>query len=392
MKKTLLNIIIMFTIGLASAIPVQAAVFKSEKVVKINAGEIISEDFFAAGDVVEISGTIEGDAYVIANQVLVNGVINGDLLTAAGQLKIPGLISQNLRAITGHLQVLGGIGNNLSAIAGFANLDPSTTLGGNVSLIAGTSNIDTVVNGDLTLASGSVKITNNISGDVNAAVGTLTIDDQASINGNINYLSQNLASISPDAEITGEVSHSIPDTKETDSNLEDQTYDQVKNTTNHLSSIAHLLILVSQIIVGLIAISLFPNYTYRSVTFIEKSPSKSFLVGLLATFVLPVLSLLFSLTIIGLPLGMLLSIVSVVLFYLSQLIFAYWLGTRFLLGLKRSANKSITFLIGISLLYVLSSISIVGIMVTFLATTFGLGSFILTEQKTYQSARKLKIY
>ena len=53
-----------------------------KKVVVVEKDEMIDDDYFAYGETVTISGTINGDAYLAGGSVLVDGVVNGDLFVA----------------------------------------------------------------------------------------------------------------------------------------------------------------------------------------------------------------------------------------------------------------------------------------------------------------------
>ena len=82
--------------------------------VVLSAEEVIDHDYFAAGEIVEIYGTVNGDVYVAGGQLIINGTINGDLLAAGGQMSIDSTVPQNARIAGGQISVDGNIGRNLT--------------------------------------------------------------------------------------------------------------------------------------------------------------------------------------------------------------------------------------------------------------------------------------
>jgi hypothetical protein len=63
----------------------------------VSAGQVVDRDYFAAGPLVEMSGTINGDLYAAGGQVLVDGQVNGDVLVAGGRVLLSGAVVQSIR-------------------------------------------------------------------------------------------------------------------------------------------------------------------------------------------------------------------------------------------------------------------------------------------------------
>ena len=88
---TLLALLVFFgLLALALASPVSAADFRSGDDVVIGANEVIDDDLFAAGNRVEINGTVTGDLWATGSEVIVNGEVEGSVFIAGQTLAVNG--------------------------------------------------------------------------------------------------------------------------------------------------------------------------------------------------------------------------------------------------------------------------------------------------------------
>src|SRR5215471_14029474 len=86
--------------------------------VGVPAGRVIDRDAFAAGPLVEISGTVNGDVYAAGGQVLIDGRVNGDVLVAGGRVMLSGAVAQNVRVAGGQVSFSGTVGRNVTVFGG----------------------------------------------------------------------------------------------------------------------------------------------------------------------------------------------------------------------------------------------------------------------------------
>src|SRR5262245_39250872 len=75
------------------------------KHVIVPAGQVINRDYFAFGEIVEISGTVNGDVYAAGAHVAVDGTVNGDLLAAGGTVAISGTVARDARVAGGQVTI-----------------------------------------------------------------------------------------------------------------------------------------------------------------------------------------------------------------------------------------------------------------------------------------------
>ena len=392
MKKlgVLFSTLVLFII-LPVAAFAQKDVAKTGKHVILSEGEVINHDYFAAGDIVEVYGTINGDGYVAGGQLIINGTINGDLLAAGGQISIDATISQNARITGGQISIDGNIGRNLTIAGGDITLAKNLTLNGN--LVGGMGNLNSQANiaGDVTMGAGNATLGNQIGGDIRAGVGMIRLLPDTVVGGDVIYYSEEDIVLSGDATVSGVLVKKLP--PDYIREVPDQKIaDQVREAILSFATISRLISLLSSIIIGYLLVHFFPNYSHRLISTIEDRPGASIAVGIAALILAPILSFLLLILVITVPLGFMLAIFYGIALYLSRIFFMYWLGARLLDRMERTADKTLTLFIGIGLYYVLTAIAIIGPIVIISSLLLGLGAMLLTEKRAYLSGRKLKIF
>ena len=117
--------------GLASA-----AELRRGDVVEVGPQEVIEEDLYAFGRVVNIQGTIRGDLIVAGQQVDISGTIEGDVMSAAARSQLSSQVKGSLRAASHQLSVLGPVGEDAMLAAGNVRLMPNAQVGRDLYLAA----------------------------------------------------------------------------------------------------------------------------------------------------------------------------------------------------------------------------------------------------------------
>ena len=172
--------------------------------------KLLTVIFFAAGERVEVYGTIEGDAYIAGGEVVIDGVIVGDLLVAGGDVRIAGEVLQDVRVMGGQVFVTGTVSGSVSAAAGDITLVESAQIDGSLVAAAGNIRSNAPVGSHTTLAGGVLSVANTIDGDLKASVGEMRVTSKAEVSGDVVYWSDQDASIDGAALIGGEVIRKTP--------------------------------------------------------------------------------------------------------------------------------------------------------------------------------------
>jgi len=226
------------------------------------AGTAAAEEASAArsvwfGGSVDISQAVEGPVHAAGGTVIVNAPVNGSLRVAGGTVEIG-----SAAAISGDAAIAGG----------------SITMDGSIK-------------GNLRAAGGQVRINGPVAGDTTIAAGTLELGPAARIDGKLVFRGQELRR-DPAAQVTGGVEQ-----------RQGRTHVYPRSEMGRFARgwvwTAGLMVLAALIAAAL------PGPTQRMALELRDRPWITPLVGLLALTSIPIAAVLFMITIIGIPIGLL---------------------------------------------------------------------------------------
>lgn len=357
---------------------------KPQKNIVFSKDQVTNRDYFAAGDTIIISGTINGDAYLAAGNIIVEGTINGDLLAAGGNVDIRGSIGNNVRAAGGNITVSGKVGNNISVASGSLSITNSAQIGKNLVAGGGSLNIAGPLQGDANLAGGQITLSSIIGGDVRAA-GNLTLTSPANIAGNLTYWSQNQAQIQPGAQVSGRISQNIP-----------LATSQPKSGTIFgalagLGFTLSLINLIAYLILGLLIIKFLPYFAKRVSGELSNQPWSSLGIGFLILLIIPIIIIILFVTILGIPLAFLLLAVFFISIYIGKVMVALTLGKKVLSYFNPDITPGWALLAGLLIYWLLTLIPFVGGLTIIIFTTLGLGALFIERRDFLTQIRAKKL-
>ncbi len=367
MKKKITKILLLLALILLPLGAAKAIGTKTGNSVYVAKDEIISGNFYAAGNNITIDGTISGDLIAAAQTISVNGRVEGDIIAAAQDININGEVGGNVRVAGNSISLDGLVARNVNAFGSNVILGNNSQIGWDV-IVAGV-NFESRGNiaGGLSGSMGRALISGKIAKDLDLKMSEngfnegLTILPETNIGGEVNYVSKKPAQISDKAKIGGQVEQKVPQTK----------------STNCLAvwAWAKLYSIFSALVVGLVLIFLGRKITPKVLEKIEAKPLKMVLPGLLIMFVLPPVALVLAFTIIGIPMALIISAWWLVATYVAKIITAILVGQLILKALiKKSTPKLIwSLILGVTVSWLLFAIPFVGWILGLFAIWLGLG-------------------
>ncbi len=216
------------------------------------------------------------------------------------------------------------------------------------------------ITGDLVVASGKVRILGTVRGDAVSIADRAVLGRRARVGGDLLY-GDKKPTVPSGASVGGDV-------KRVD----------IGKATGGLGLAAGaaiwLAVSMSAFLLGLLLLWLFPRAGEAVFEVAAARTGAAIGFGLLAFFLLPILGLLLLVTIVGLPLGLLLLLALAPFYSVAYTASAWALGRR-MLGPER--NRFLAFLAGLAILRVLALVPVLGGVVWFGATVFGLGLLLL---------------
>ena len=350
------------------------------EVVTLPAGTVTNRDYFAYGERVEISGTVNGDVYAAGGQILVDGTINGDLLAAGGAVTISGTVSQDARIAGGQIAINGSIGRSLTVAGGNVDLNDSGAIGRGLVAAGGRVRLAAPIEKDAKIAAGSVTVSSRVKGDLHAATGDLRLTSKAAIAGNLTYWSQADASIDPGARVEGGVVRkAVPE------HLGPRP-GAFLAAVARLFLLAKLVSFVSTLALGLLFLYLLPRYTGSAVSTLRTRPWASLGIGFVAFVVTPVAAVILLITVLGAPLGLMAAALFLLAIYVARVFVMIWAGAALFARMGKPIREVWALVIGLVIYSILTLIPFIGGFVTLLVILFGLGASLLADRTLYRTA------
>lgn len=355
-------------------------------IVTLEKDKVVNHDYFAAGEIVEISGTVNGDVYAAGGQVFVDGVVNGDLLVAGGTVHISGTVDQDVRAAGGRITLSGTVGRNASIVGGDLELTPNATVGGNLTVGGGNVLVNGPVAGSVWAGTGNLTLANAVGSDVQAFVGNMRVGSTADIAGSVNYTSDEEASIAADASISGSVSRSPAPAWAKQSKQK-----ELDNFANGFNAFAGITSFLTTLLIGFALLKFLPNYSQRVSEMAARSTLKSAGVGFVALVVIPVLIILLLISIIGIPLALLLLFLFIIYLYISRIHLLSALGQKASELTKMKVSPYVSYTIALVVYYLVSLLPLVGGIFKFVVLITALGAVLMSDKKTISLAKNAKV-
>jgi len=211
------------------------------------------------------------------------------------------------------------------------------------------------VTGDVIVVDGDVTIRGSVAGDVVAVSGQATLGQRGRVAGDLVYGDEKPVQ-APGSRVSGDV-------------------EKFKIGDASIVAVIGFWIgfTISLLLLGVVLLLLAPRAGQAVARTGKEKPLLAALVGLVALFLLPVIAILACITVIGLPLGIVLLLLILPLYAVGYLSAGLVVGR---LILKKALILALV--AGVVILQLLTLIPIVGGIVGFLATIFGLGVLLVT--------------
>ena len=295
------------TAALTVAFPAFAA--QSDDVTRLQ----VRGDLYIAGGMVNVVERVDGDLIAAGGTVTVEGGIAGDLLVAGGQVEVMSVVKDDLRIAGGKVRVRGPIGGDLVIFGGEVTVDPSVTIGGNAVIMGGDVAMEGTVGGDLRIDAEESIVAGGVKGSVNLRGGKVQL--RSRVLGNATLVVDEFQA-SPQARIEGKTDYWFSDGPQNFGTVAGGTatyrpeWEPVFDVERPAASGLGLGLLglslwglLSGALFILIVMLLTRTYFIQAGKLLRKRPGKCVWHGFLTLALIPILGVLFCITLIGLPIG-----------------------------------------------------------------------------------------
>jgi len=377
-KKILSVILILLAFSLISQGEAQANIGYHPDLgedVIVGKNEVLEGPYLRAGNNIIVSGTINGDAYLLGGLVTVDGTVNGDLIVGGGMVTIKGKIARDVRAVGGLVTIDGQVGGNAMALGGTINIGSDADIDGGVLAAGGNLAHLGNINGSAQIYTDQTTLAGRVGGNIRGTVSQLTVAKTAILDGALNYTSDKEASVSAAARISGTIQR-IPAGK-----------DRVRRAFFRARWGFNLLSYFSMLLLGAVLLKFMPRQIMAVSKLIGKQPWRVMGVGLLTLILTPLAGFLLIISIVGVPLAAILTVAYILMVCLSSLFTGLFVGQKFFDWTNLKENRYAMLAVGFLLLQLSLLLPFFGGLVRLLSVTAATGAIVIDAQKKLEARR-----
>ncbi len=231
----------------------------------------------------------------------------------------------------------------------------------NVVILDGPAVIDGQVDGAVIALNGDIRVSGTVQEDVVAVNGRATVVSGARVGGDV--VSSSAPQVDPGATVEGETR-------------------TVRFSFRALGVLFWLAwwvaVTVSLLLLGIALLALFPAAMTAAYAVAHDQPGPSVGWGVLIAVGLPVVSVLAMLTVLGIPLGVVGLLSLALLYAMGYVVASLALGRTMV---KEPRSRYLAFLVGLVVLRLVGLVPVLGGLVTFLASAYGLGALAIAGRR-----------
>ncbi|WP_254840814.1 bactofilin family protein [Natronomonas marina] len=312
------------------------------------------------GSVVVAEGETVDGLETFAGSVVVRGTVEGDLSAFAGDVTVAetGRVTGDVASAAGSIRIAGAVDGDVSGAAGDVTVAETATVGGNLDAGAGTLRIDGTVDGDVTV--GAERI---------------VLGPTASVGGDLTY----------DGRLEGPRS-AVAGTVERDSSLGGPgVFEPVDpGVSEWVFGVYGFLV---NLALGAILLAAFPGFSRRVADSAIETPVQAGALGLGLVVAVPILLVLVALTIVGIPLTLVGSVLFAVLVWVGAVYGRIAVGT-WLTSYTTVENRWVALLVGFLVVGVAVRVPWVGWIPELLVFLLGFGALALALNERRRRSRR----
>lgn len=337
---------------------------------------LVKGPLLVSGNNIVVDADVEGDLFAAGQSIVINGKVDGDVLVAGQSLRINNAVNGDVRGAGNDISIQSPISGSITAAGNSIRLESASTIGRDALLFGNNLDLLGKAEGQVMGAAKGVRLSGSIGSDLQLwEVGQLTLASSAIVGGNLIYKSPQQAQIASGAKVSG------------DTRWEQRAIDKAPASKPVAFSWASMLIwFATGLVLWGFFFLLFPALWQRLALTMQEAPGASIGWGLLLLVTIPIIMLIFIVTVIGIPLALILLCAYILVLLLAKIILGDILG-RYLLrsfGWDGRVSMWLGFMLGFALVLLLSELPIVGVVVSLAAACIAMGTIALS---IYNSGR-----
>lgn len=338
--------------------------------------------------------TKEADLYIWARCLEIEGTLDGDIIAGFQEGKITGTVTQDLNGVSETMRITGVVGDDVRFACETFYLDGH--IGGDLIVAAKDIQISetAVIDGDAIIAGGTATIDGAIGGRARVMTGFLDMD--GTIAGNAEITTDGGIRMGPDAHVGGDLFYEGPTEIDIREGAVDGevTYRRVVDEDIDLdfnfpaaSLLFHFLGFIAALVAGTIIVALTSNHARKTAETIRTKPLKSLGIGFVTYICMPIVLILLLVLILTIPLMFVVGLAYGIALYIAKFYFSIWLGNLILRrGGRTDVSPIPSMLLGLTLVYLVTAIPIMGTLIGIVIIFFGLGALMQRKETRLDAA------
>lgn len=362
-------------IALVMPLAALAADVRTGDDITIGPDATVTDDVYAFGNNVLIQGTVHGDVLAAGSNVTISGHVTGSVMAAGSSVVVSGPVDGNVRLAGNTVTVAAPVGADVLLAGSVAAINSPGSVGRDVLAAGNALNVQAPVARNVKASGNTLTLGSTIGGAVDANATNLVFGSGAVIQGPVSYVSTQDATVRPGAQLSHPLQRTSPPARTT-SPWEIGGFD----------TLGWLRGFVGLALFGVIAALVFPRGVTSAASTVERHWLASLGLGFAMLVGLPVLALLvlvIGVFVGGWWIGLFALATYAVLLVLGYVTFAEWVGQAVLRVSRLAAHPAAALLLGLLVLGVATLIPVLGGLLTFAATVFGVGAMTLSGWRAY---------
>jgi cytoskeletal protein CcmA (bactofilin family) len=287
--------------------------------IEIATGETITGDLYLFGGDVEIAGTVTGDVIGAVESLMVRGTVNGSLNIVARSIQINGRVDRSVRVAGDELIIRGSVGGDLMVAAGSTTLTSQGSVGGDLLLGGGDVSLSGSVADDVSGSASELNLGGQVGGSVSVSAAEINLTNRGRIAGDLRYASNNEIEILGAGDVAGTIERT-------------GRLRAVGGPDLFTAATSQIVRLLVGLISGLVLIALFPMAAVRTADQIRRQFPIAAVSGLIGLIAWIGLALVLAITIVGIPIALIGTVLLLIVAWLSQVFAGLALGRAVLPG------------------------------------------------------------
>lgn len=365
-----------FTVGLATIAFAAVAGLSAQE----PATSVHPDNFYAAGNRIDITSPMGADVIVAGRTIDIAQPVAGDIAAAGWHLRLSAPAHDDLRMAGGDIAVDAAVGGDMTLAGGEITLGASTHVRGRTWMTANSIRTDGVFEREVQIAAATVHIAGELRQPVRVIAENLEILPGARLLAPLSYKGANAAVVHTGAELSSPIAFERINPREA-------------QQARSVPGVSTFFFVVHLLLAGLIALYFVPKFEPSVIGTLRMQPVRSLLTGFVLLVTVPVAAALLVVTLFALPLGVALGMVYFMSLFVGVLAIAFFVGDFEARLFKMSPAVSsrqhgLLLLAGVLTLAVLRVV--LGGVVVFVSTLFGVGALTLWLYESYSTSTVVK--